>query len=145
MDIGEFVVFAIVFFCVICLPVIIHEKRKSPEQKREEQERFAQNRAALAEQYRADREARKIVEVKLLGGGSTTYKRGGLGGAAFGGFIGGAPGAIVGAVLPSGKGVQKQKFAVKYANGEVAVREYAPGTSEYKELMKYVKWEDISE
>lgn len=111
------------------------------------QKRWEETHVSIAEAMRQQREqekiARTIVEVKLLDGGSTTYKRGGLGGAAFGGFIGGAPGAIIGAVLPSGKGTQKQKFAVKYGDGSVMIRECEPGSSEYKELMKHVKWEEI--
>lgn len=132
-----------VYCLILCVGTLIvagiaigSDAQKSPSERQAEIDRARQR-------YEQDKLSRKIVEVKLLDGGSTTYKRGGLGGAAFGGFIGGAPGAIVGAVLPSGKGVQKQKFAVKYANGEVAVREYAPGTSEYNALMKYVKWEEI--
>jgi hypothetical protein len=81
--------------------------------------------------------------VKLLDGGSTTYKRGGLGGAVVGGLIGGLPGAVVGAAMPSADGTQKQKFAVKYSDGRVVIKELHPNEWEYKELMKYVKWEDI--
>lgn len=148
MSFGEWVLIMVGFYVfAILIPVIIYQKCKSPEKKEEEQERFARNRAALAEKRRADEEKEKlastIVEVKLLDGGSTNYKRGGLGGAAFGGFIGGVPGAIVGAVLPSGKGKQMQKFAVRYGDGSVKIRECELGSSEYNSLMKYVKWEEI--
>lgn len=142
-DAGVLILGGLVFYAIIAVPVIIHEKRKSPEQKKADQERLARRRAELAEHRERERLARTIVEVKLLDGGSTQYKRGGLGGAAFGGFIGGAPGAVVGAILPSGKGTQKQKFAVKYGDGHVEIVERTPGTSEYNELMKYVKWEEI--
>lgn len=84
-----------------------------------------------------------IVEVKLLAGGSTSYKRNGAGGAVIGGLVGGLPGAVIGASLPSTDGTQKQKFAVKYSDGRVVIKELHPNSWEYKELMKHVKWEDI--
>lgn len=127
---------------MIVLLALIPIAKNSRAQKRWE-EKNHREAEAYRQRWEQEKLARKIVEVKLLDGGSTQYKRGGLGGAALGGFIGGAPGAVVGAMMPSGKGVQKQKFAVKYANGEVAIRECTPGTKEHNELMKYVKWEEV--
>ncbi len=127
-------IMAAVVIAVVAMAV--SDRKKTEEQKQREWEQAKKR----AEQERL---SRTIVEVKLLGGGSTKYKRGGLGGAAFGGFIGGAPGAIVGAVLPGGKGVQKQRFAVKYGDGHVEIQEWEIGSGTYKKLMQYVKWEEI--
>ena len=138
MGVGKFALIMIGSYLLMCIPIIIHEKCKSPERKQEEQERFAKNRAKLAQQWEQDRMSRKIVEVTLLGVSGIQHKRGGLGGALFGGFIGGVPGAVVGAVLRSGKCVPVQRFAVKYGNGEIVIRECMEGSSEYKALMKYV-------
>lgn len=85
----------------------------------------------------------KIAEVKLLSGGSTEFKRGGLKGALIGGFFGGGIGAAVGAVTRNGKAVDKQRFAVKYQDGHVEIKECDVGSQKYKTLMGYVKWEDI--
>jgi hypothetical protein len=117
---------------------------RSQAQKRWEEK----NRKANEDAMRRDQEwkyahGKVIVEVKMLGGGSTAYKHRGVGGAVVGGLIGGVPGAIVGAALPSTDGTQKQKFAVKYSDGKVVIKELHPNSWEYKELMKYVKWEDI--
>lgn len=87
-------------------------------------------------------QAPTIVEVKLLNGGSTVNNRGGIGGAIVGGMVAGPIGAVVGA--NSSKGSQQlQKFAVKYSNGKVVIKELHPNDWEYKELMKHVKWEDL--
>lgn len=86
--------------------------------------------------------AKSIVEVKLLGGGSVKQKRAGAGGFALGGLLFGLPGAIAGAVIPDGT-EQRQRFAVKYGDGQVEVKELHPNSWEYKELMKHVKWEDL--
>lgn len=109
-----------------------HEMRKSPEQKKREAE-------LARERYEERRLAERIVDVKSLGISGFKFKRGGLRGALFGGFIGGVPGAAVGAMLPAGKGVPVESFAVKYGNGKVIIRECMQGSSEYKALMKYVE------
>ena len=83
---------------------------------------------------------RKIVEVKLLGGGSADYRS--VGGAVLGGMIAGPLGAVIGGTQ-GGSGKQKQRFAVKYDDGSVDIREAKPGSAEYKRLMEYVSWEDI--
>jgi hypothetical protein len=80
--------------------------------------------------------------VKLLGGGSVKQKRAGAGGFALGGLLFGLPGAIAGAFIPDGT-EQRQRFAVKYGDGRVEVKELHPNSWEYKELMKHVKWEDL--
>lgn len=86
--------------------------------------------------------ARSIVEVKIIGGGSTVTTTHGLGGAIVGGALFGVPGAIVGSVIPKGS-EQKVRFAVKYGSGKVEIQEHHPNSWEYKELMKHVKWEDL--
>lgn len=83
---------------------------------------------------------RKIVEVKLLGAGSTDYRS--LGGAVVGGMVAGPIGAVIGGAH-GGKGKQRQRFAVKYDDGSVVIREVRVGSSEYNNLMKYVSWEEI--
>lgn len=87
----------------------------------------------------ASRVGRKIVEVKLLGAGSTDYRS--VGGAVLGGMVAGPIGAVVGA--NGGGGKQRQRFAVKYDDGSVVIKEVRVNSREYNELMKYVKWEDI--
>lgn len=83
---------------------------------------------------------RKIVEVKLLGAGSTDYRS--FGGAVVGGMVAGPIGAVIGGTQGGG-GKQRQRFAVKYDDGSVVIREVRVNSREYNELMKYVDWEDI--
>lgn len=83
---------------------------------------------------------RKIVEVKLLGAGSTDYRS--FGGAVVGGMIAGPLGAVIGGAH-GGKGKQRQRFAVKYDDGSVVIKEVRVGSSEYNNLMKYVDWDDV--
>lgn len=90
---------------------IVYEERKTPEQKARDQEKLAQRREEITR-------GNRIVEVKLLPGGSTVFRMG-----------------II--------GQQLQKFAIKYADGHIVIKEVHPDTFEYKKLMKYVKWEDI--
>lgn len=83
---------------------------------------------------------RKIVEVKLLGAGSTDYRS--FGGAVVGGMVAGPLGAVIGGAH-GGKGKQRQRFAVKYDDGSVVIREVRVGSSEYNNLMKYVSWDEV--
>ena len=87
-----------------------------------------------------NRLGRKIVEVKLLGAGSTDYRS--FGGAVVGGMAAGPLGAVIGGAHGGG-GKQRQRFAVKYDDGSVVIREVRVNSREYNELMKYVNWEDI--
>lgn len=126
----------------------LEEKRKAKLAKIKAEQ--AENRAHQEErrkelqQKEIERQKKKqIVEVKYLGAGATTQKRGGLGGAVVGGFIAGPLGAVVGASIPkNAEGLQR--FAVKYGDGRVVIKEVHPNSWEYKELMKYVKWEKIT-
>lgn len=145
---------ALVFFIKGAYIDIKEQRGKSsPRQGSTEKERRAQAqqqreaRRAQAQQAREERRKHSrstIVEVKLLGGGSMVYKRAGLGGAALGGFMAGLWGILIGALMPSTKGVQKQCFAVQYGDGHIELKEVHPNSWEYKMLMKYVKWDDLS-
>lgn len=83
-----------------------------------------------------------IEEVKYLGIGTTRQKRGGLSGALLGGFFGGPIGAVVGAAFPKyEEGLHR--FAVKYASGRVKIKDVSEDSWEFRELLKYVAWEEL--
>lgn len=104
------IICGLVLVAIFVIP-LVYEARKSPERKQREAEERAKLRELIAS-------GNRIVEVKLLSGGSTVFRMG-----------------IV--------GQQLQKFAIKYADGHVVIKEVHPDTFEYKKLMKYVSWEDI--
>lgn len=81
----------------------------------EQKQKEEEKRAQIREQIAS---GNRIVEVKQLSGGSTVFRMG-----------------IV--------GQQLQKFAIKYADGHIVIKEVHPGTGEYKKLMKYINWDDI--
>ena len=112
--------------------LLIHESRKTEEQRAYEREQARQR-------YEQERLSHKIVEVIPLGVVGRKNKRGGAKGALMGGFFGGVPGVAVGAALPSGPSVPVYRFAVKYGDGKVVIRECMQGSSEYKALMKRVE------
>lgn len=87
-----------------------------------------------------NRLGRKIVEAKILGAGSTDFRS--FGGAMVGGLVAGPIGAVIGGTQ-GGKGKQRMRFAVKYDDGSVKIKDVTVDSFEYKELMKYVSWEDI--
>lgn len=141
-------------FSVIILPIIliiflveccvVHRKKRPVDEAKEARRKAQQERYEREAEARrlAKQRAKTIVEVKMLGTGATSQKRGGLGGALLGGFVAGPVGAVVGATIPT-NGEQKVRFAVKYGDGRVEVKELHPNSWEYKELMKHVKWEDL--
>ena len=77
---------------------------------------------------------KRIVETKLLGAGSPDYSS--FIGAVLGGMIAGPIGAVIGGTQ-GGSGKPKQRFAVKYSDGSVEIKEVRVNSSEYKTLMKY--------
>lgn len=109
----------------------IYESGKTEAQRKQEIEQARQR-------YEQDRLSRKIVEVVYLGIGGRKDKCGGVKGAMLGGFLHGLPGALIGAALPINR-VIVHWFAIKYGNGEVAVREVEHGSCEYKSLMNRVR------
>ena len=133
------------FVVTLCMMVIVgttagliaHYATKGKKQKTKAdfKAEYDETMAALT-----SRLGRKIVEVKLLGAGSTDYRS--VGGAVVGGMVAGPIGAVIGGAH-GGKGKQRQRFAVKYDDGSVVIKEVRVGSSEYNNLMKYVSWEDI--
>ena len=83
---------------------------------------------------------RKIVEVKPLGAGSADFKS--FGGAILGSLIAGPIGAVIGGTQ-GGSGRPRQRFAVRYSDGSIKIREFRVNSREYKELMKHVRWDDM--
>ena len=124
---------------IVCV-IAICKMWDSPKNQEFRQRREEEAKRVQEKRYR---EGKVIVEVKLLDGGSVDFKRGGLGGAMVGGLVAGPLGAMVGATAHKGRGTQLQKFAVKYSDGHVVIKECHPNSWEYKDLMKYVKWEDM--
>ena len=124
-----------VFTGIVCALVWVCLKKspKSAEKIREDYENTVQSMTS--------RLGRKIVEVKLLGAGSTDYRS--FGGAVVGGMVAGPLGAVIGGAHGGG-GKQRQRFAVKYDDGSVVIREVRAGSSEYNNLMKYVNWDEIN-
>lgn len=135
-------IFMVAVMVVTWMVMRWHDKRKSPEEKQKEEEKLQREREAIAEAWNARKKRTDIVEVKYLGTGATTQKRGGLGGFLLGGLFAGPIGAVVGAAIPE-NGDALQRFAVKYANGRVVIKDLHPNSWEYEELVKYVKWEDL--
>lgn len=149
---------ALITLALIALPFAAFAEEKADKKKNPEKYRLkAEKLQAEKDRLRAEQAARReelqrkeakhryensIVEVKIIGGGSTVNKTHGLGGAIVGGALFGVPGAIVGSVIPKGS-EQKVRFAVKYGSGKVVIQEHHPNSWEYKELIKYVKWEDL--
>ena len=135
---------------------VIRWKEEAPERNRRQEEIRRKHEARMAENQknrekleaeRQEREAKRkakvtIAEVKYLGAGRQTQSGGGLGGAIVGGMVAGPLGAVVGATAKKNDD-QKQRFAVKYGDGRIEIKEVHPNSWEYKELMKHVKWEDL--
>ena len=139
-------VFAILATIKLIIVLALREINKSPEQRWEEKnishsKRMAEKLSLQSKHYES---GKIIVAVKLLPGNSTEYKSGSLGGAIIGGFLGGTIGAVIGATIPKKSDKTSQKFAIKYSDGRVEIKDVHPNSWEYKELMKYVKWEEIN-
>ena len=123
-----------VFTGIVCALVWVCLK-KSPKSAEKIREDYGNTVQAMT-----SRLGRKIIEVKLLGAGSTDYRS--VGGAVVGGMVAGPLGAVIGGAHGGG-GKQRQRFAVKYSDGSVVIREVRVGSSEYNNLMKYVSWDKI--
>lgn len=119
----------------IVVSLVWYYAKKRPRNDKNFEERHNERVDALT-----NRLGRKIVEVKLLGAGSTDYRS--VGGAVVGGMVAGPLGAVIGGAH-GGKGKQRQRFAVKYDDGSVVIKEVRVNSREYNELMKYVSWEDV--
>lgn len=112
----------------------------TPEERQRRREELAAERAAKKE---AQRKSHTIMEVKLLDGGSNIRKRAGLGGAVVGGMVAGPVGAVVGASMKKAGKKNRQRFAVRFADGHITTVEAEPGSATYNKLMKFVKWDEI--
>lgn len=119
----------------IAVSLVWYYAKKRPRRDKDFSDRYNESVDALK-----SRLGRKIVEVKLLGAGSTDYRS--VGGAVVGGMVAGPLGAVIGGAH-GGKGKQRQRFAVKYDDGSVEIREVRVGSSEYNNLMKYVSLDEI--
>lgn len=120
------------------------ERRAIAAEKQAEREHKRQVQAAKREALKdAQRKSHTIMEVKLLDGGSNIRKRAGLGGAVVGGMVAGPVGAVVGASMKKAGKKNRQRFAVRYADGHITTVEAEPGSATYNKLMKFVKWEEI--
>lgn len=119
----------------IVVSLVWYYAKKRPRNDKNFEERYNERMDALT-----NRLGRKIVEVKLLGAGSTDYRS--IGGAVVGGMVAGPLGAVIGGAH-GGKGKQRQRFAVKYDDGSLVIKEVRVNSREYNELMKYVSWEDV--
>ena len=128
------------------------EAREARQVKKEEEaaarQEIARKQAAQRVEKQKERydrlyaQGKIIVEVKLLGAGMTVQKSGGLGGFVVGSMIAGPVGGAIGASAKRNF-YQRERFAVKYSDGHVEIEEVVQDSNRYKELMKYVKWEDI--
>lgn len=143
-----FPVFLIALIVEMCIRYReLEEKRKAKleKMKLEQLERQALRSELQKERRQKENKRRmqsQIVEVKYLGTGPAIQKRGGLGGAVMGGMVAGPIGAVVGASIPKNtKGLHR--FAVKYGNGRIEIKEVHQNSWEYKNLMKYVKWDEL--
>jgi len=125
----------------------LEEKRKAKRakiliQREENRTKQAEHKKQWQQKEVERQKKNRIVDVKYLGSGAATQKRGGLGGAVLGGMVAGPLGAVIGA--SSTKNAESlHRFAVKYGDGRVEIKELHSNSWEYKELMKNVKWEDI--
>jgi hypothetical protein len=115
---------------------------KYAEKKRKREAELQAYEKAQKEKDDRRRQEQTIVEVKMIGGGSSVHKRYGLGGAVVGGLLFNIPGAIVGAMIPKGS-EQLQRFIVKYGDGHIETKDVHPNSREYKQLIKHVKLEDL--
>ncbi len=115
------------------------DRKRHPEKCLAKKQRRADREAAFERECEARRKAETIVEVKLIGGGSSKTTRYGVKGAIFGGLLFNVPGAVVGAILPKGT-KQKQRFWVKYEDGHTEIKEVYSDSGECKKLLRYVKW-----
>lgn len=144
------------FLLALILELIIRyheleEKRKSRLAEMKEKQainraKFEESISELKEEFSKITQTRKpkeqIVEVKYLGTGAIIEKNGTLGGTLLGGLIAGPLGAAIGATSPHSEEAL-HRFAIKYGDGKIEIKDLHPNSPEFKKLLKFVKWEDI--
>lgn len=129
------VLFMLVMAGVVIVLIAYYTLKKRPPSDKSFAERYEDTTGRLVSKL-----GKEIVEVKLLGAGSEDHRS--VGGAIVGGIVAGPVGAVIGGTQ-GGKGKQKQRFAIKYSDGSVVIKEVRTSSAEFKNLMKYVSWDDL--
>lgn len=157
---GEFaagVLVAIIEAVLIILFAVCLKKYRSPEHQakmkkaQEEWKANAPARKKLREEKQAQRDEAyrqrtTIVATRLIGEKSAEYKKS-VGSMAVRGAIGsifGPAGAAIGMATAKNKNTNKnvRRFLVKYLDGHIEEKEATIGSTQYKEYMKHLEWEE---